>query len=787
MGRHITGARIACALAATTIAGPAIAAPPALTPPSAPSRLHALLINGGGSPEDNFSSHLAHLRQMLALLAGAGVPPGQITVLNADGGDPAPDMVVREPEPEGFELLAGTPLGERLVPGVALGSSVLPGVHALPATRAAVDHWFAGARTRLRPGDTLLLYVTDHGTQNARDPLDNRIVLWGARDSLSVRQLRSLLDRLVPGVRVVALMSQCFSGGFAHLALGQGQPRPGKLPVASAPAPVCGYFSSTADRPAYGCYAEVAGRERVGHSFEFMEALARTGRFPMAHDEVLATDSTPDVPLKTSDLFLADLVGKGARALGVSPDRMIDNLLHEAWKTRARWEPELRLLDRIGHAYGLTSPRSLAEIEAVRPHLDELREQLQAQRKDWSALQQETGLTLQRRFFAGHRGWAARVTPGAIARLDAGGRARMAADLSAALRAELVSAAAGDEQLARRPDTIAARNAAADEAGYRMEVRLAVLLRLRTILTTVAGRVQLATLGSASHQAAYEALRRCEDLALPEVAGRAGLPPTAAAPAPAFPTVDEEQRGLKDVLPGWMGIVFGPLPPRRQQQLGLDEGAALVASVLPGSPAQAAGLALGDIVLGPPGHPFHEEREIRLWTMLLPVGRAQPLAVLRGARRLRLTLVPGVRPVDIRGLGRPEPAGPAPPVFGSTYRGSAEPTARGPFLLFFWATWCGPCKESLPEVLAFSRQRNIPVVAVTDEGSSDLDTFFARFRAPFPATVLSDENRVSFTAYAVSGTPTFVLVDGSLRVESYSVGYERRRGLSFPGWHWDGR
>jgi hypothetical protein len=279
--------------AAALVLAAALGRPAQASEPAPRPAVHALLINGGGSPDDNFSSHLAHLRQMLALLGRAGVPQDQITVLNADGPDPAADMVVRDADPDGADLLAGTPLGERLLPGMAVQNSALPGVRALPATRATVERWFAGARSHLHAGDTLLLYVTDHGSQNAKDPLDNKIVLWGKRESLSVRQLRAQLDRLPAAVRVVAVMSQCFSGGFAHLV-----DRPREPPSGN----VCGYFSSTADRPAYGCYAEAAGRERVGHSFEFMEALAKTGHLATAHAEVLASDTTPDVPLRTSDV-----------------------------------------------------------------------------------------------------------------------------------------------------------------------------------------------------------------------------------------------------------------------------------------------------------------------------------------------------------------------------------------------------------------------------------------------------------------------------------------------------
>ena len=60
-----------------------------------------------------------------------------------------------------------------------------------------------------------------------------------------------------PGVRVAAVMSQCFSGAFANLVRASaGSDRPAGN--------VCGYFASTADRPAYGCYPENRGRENVG-------------------------------------------------------------------------------------------------------------------------------------------------------------------------------------------------------------------------------------------------------------------------------------------------------------------------------------------------------------------------------------------------------------------------------------------------------------------------------------------------------------------------------------------
>jgi thiol-disulfide isomerase/thioredoxin len=753
---------------------PGEAAPaPAAAGSTAPV-LQVLMINGGGSPQDNYASHLAHLRQMLPLLTSGGVARERITILNADGQNPAADLATRDSDPPSFRLLEGTDLGDHLRQRLAFESSTIPGVTLYPATRQQLTRWFQAARRTLRPGDTLLIYVTDHGTENERDPLENRITLWG-RQSISVRQLRALLERLDPGVRVVTLMSQCFSGGFAGLMDTHGR---GGLPGGS----VCGYFSSTADRPAYGCYPEAAGRDRVGHSFEFMEALVRAGgRFPEAHAAVLASDNTPDVPLRTSDVYLAELLDRAARAADRPLDKEIDILLREAWKDRARWEPEIRLLDRIGAAFGLPSPRSLAEIDRSGKRLAELGEQLETHGDNWAAAQSTMNVATQRALFTSEGRWMARLSPPALQALTPPARRALAVELSEALSGFL-----GREPARRAQyDTVVARSQAADQAAYRMEVRLAALLRMRAVLLGVAGRVHLATRAKAGESQAHAALEKCEAFALPSAPAETGP----AASATAFPPLDQEMKVLNEVIPGFMGIRFDDRPSARRIKQGLGAGSALVVEVVPGSPAQAAGLAPGDVVLGPPGAHFTAIGQIKTWTMLLPIGRAQPVEVVRNGTRRRVSLVPAAHPIEVPEIGPPKPATPAPPLHGSSYRGATPSAlaARGPYLVFFWATWCAPCKESLPEVMAFARERRVPVVAITDEGRGDLDAFFARWKAPFPDSVVSDEDRLTFAAYGVSGTPTFVLVGRDGKVTSYSIGYHRARGLAIDGWKWGGR
>jgi thiol-disulfide isomerase/thioredoxin len=326
---------------------------------------------------------------------------------------------------------------------------------------------------------------------------------------------------------------------------------------------------------------------------------------------------------------------------------------------------------------------------------------------------------------------------------------------------------------------------AASPAVYRMEVRTGAVLRMRAILTTIAGRVYLATRAAPAERAAYQALRECEDLTLASTS--LGPPEAAAATPEPFPPYDEDLKLAEAVLPAWMGIRFRQANMKLRQSFGLKDGAAAVVAVFPDSPANGAGFEVGDIVIGPPGRPLTEPNQIREWTMLSKIGRAAPLAVLRDGRRLRLTLVPQPYPLEWPELPGPPKIGSATPKLDlAAYRGAlpASLADGSPHLLFFWATWCAPCKAALPEVLAFEQTQRTPVIAVTDELPEQLDTFFKRFDAPFPAIVAVDEYRRTFLAYGVSGTPTFVLVDGSSKVQSYSTGYSTEKGLGIEGWSW---
>jgi hypothetical protein len=586
--------------------------------------LFVVAINGGGDKQDNFASHLGHLQQLMHVLAAAGIPRDHITVLASDGSTAAPDLATREPEAENAWLLQGTQFDPILRDLTTFENSQLPGVDLRPATVASLTKTMGELRGRLRPGDTLLVYVTDHGSQSKRDPIENRITLWG--ESISVRKLGALLARLPPSVRVVSLMSQCFSGGFAYL-------HEARERKSTPNGTTCGYFSSTPDRPAYGCYPELRGHKAVGHSFAFLSALAARGHFPAAHADILVSDETPDIPLRSSDVYLAEQL---ARAAG-SPEReaaFADPFVGKAFATR-EFSGESRLLDRIASVYALARPSSVTEIDRQADLFFDVLDQLDADAKTWEGALGDFNQANLDAFLDAKPTWRRRLDDRTVRALDTAGRRKLAAELLAELGPFVMAEPARLAEANRLMDSLAVT----DEINYRTEVRVAALLRMRFVLTTVAGRQW--SKSDPRQSQAVDALLKCEDLTLPVAA-----PPRMAEPADVakLPSFDEDKRAMATASPGWLGVVYVPVNRDRRRHLGVPDGAVQITSVLPRSPAALAGLRTGDIVVAAGGRPLVHSRVLRPLIAAATVNAALGIEVLRGTSPMTLAPVVGLAP-----------------------------------------------------------------------------------------------------------------------------------------------
>jgi cytochrome c biogenesis protein CcmG/thiol:disulfide interchange protein DsbE len=82
-------------------------------------------------------------------------------------------------------------------------------------------------------------------------------------------------------------------------------------------------------------------------------------------------------------------------------------------------------------------------------------------------------------------------------------------------------------------------------------------------------------------------------------------------------------------------------------------------------------------------------------------------------------------------------------------------------LLDFWATWCGPCRDSMPEIQAMwdkYHSKGLEVVSISNEDRATLLAFHKS--SPFTYPVYLDSTNKVSEAYAVEGIPRFILIKG---------------------------
>jgi cytochrome c biogenesis protein CcmG/thiol:disulfide interchange protein DsbE len=92
----------------------------------------------------------------------------------------------------------------------------------------------------------------------------------------------------------------------------------------------------------------------------------------------------------------------------------------------------------------------------------------------------------------------------------------------------------------------------------------------------------------------------------------------------------------------------------------------------------------------------------------------------------------------------------------------------------FWASWCGPCRQSLPlyeELYSRLPKDRFQILAVNlDEKLKDADSFLKRHPVSYP--VLLDPSGNSARAWSVLAMPSSYLVDPDGKLIRIYVGFE---------------
>jgi hypothetical protein len=277
-----------------------------------------LTIGGGPSPESNQASIEKNVLFYGRLLDEQNVPASQRSVYFADGSAAGKDVQAKDVDslPKANRLMAEF-FGTDRDLGLHYRNHEVSGIRGA-STRENIGKWFSDVGSMLQRGDRVIIYVTAHGdrSDDRANPYETSIMLWND-EKLTVTDLVRLLDTLPEGVGVVAIMVQCYTGGFARMIYDKADPDRGL-----AGQNRCGFFATVHDRAAAGCTPDVDETTYVEYSTYFWEALAghtRTGKSVVAPDydgdgkvswseahayTVLSAD-TIDLPLATSSEFLS--------------------------------------------------------------------------------------------------------------------------------------------------------------------------------------------------------------------------------------------------------------------------------------------------------------------------------------------------------------------------------------------------------------------------------------------------------------------------------------------------
>jgi thiol-disulfide isomerase/thioredoxin len=100
----------------------------------------------------------------------------------------------------------------------------------------------------------------------------------------------------------------------------------------------------------------------------------------------------------------------------------------------------------------------------------------------------------------------------------------------------------------------------------------------------------------------------------------------------------------------------------------------------------------------------------------------------------------------------------------SYVKNAVDPVGK-PLLLEFWATWCPPCRKSIPhlnEIYAKYKDRGLLIIGVSDEEKSVVEPFMQKL--PMNYSVALDANGKLGSSFGIEAIPHAMLVDKSGKI-----------------------
>ena len=149
----------------------------------------------------------------------------------------------------------------------------------------------------------------------------------------------------------------------------------------------------------------------------------------------------------------------------------------------------------------------------------------------------------------------------------------------------------------------------------------------------------------------------------------------------------------------------------------------------------------------------------------VPLALFAALAVMLG---VGLTLNP--REVPSPFIGKPAPAFTLPLLHDPSRTLTAAEMKGQVWLLNVWASWCAPCREEHPLLVALAREQRVPIVGLNyKDDSRNAQQWLRQLGDPYKVSIVDRDGRAGID-YGVYGVPETFVIDQAGIVRYKHVG-----------------